>query len=63
MIEQIQAAPDALPIVRQCELAGVSRATYYRRRRVRCNGSRPTRSCVKPCIVSPLKPQAMATAA
>jgi putative transposase len=32
MTETIQAAPDALPIVRQCELAGASRATYYRHR-------------------------------
>ena len=30
MIEQIQKAPEALPLSRKCRLAGISRATYYR---------------------------------
>jgi transposase InsO family protein len=30
MIEQIHQAPEALPLSRKCQLAGLSRATYYR---------------------------------
>ena len=42
MSELIQVAPDALSVVRQCELAGVSRATYYRHRHQRATSPDPT---------------------
>jgi putative transposase len=32
MIQQIDIAPEALPLRRKCQLAGMSRATYYRHR-------------------------------